>query len=104
MALEVVQGAALDVQRGDHGQVGGLEFGGESVFFGDGFVGPAAGPVELGHQRRAFFHADAVDAVFVAVERQYASIAEETDAFDSIEYQVGCQLFQIFHLFVNVNC
>lgn len=85
MASVVVQGGAAEGQRGDHGQVGRGQFGGEGVFLGDGLVGPAAGPVELGHQRRAALDADAVDAVLVAVERQHAAVGEQAERLDRVE-------------------
>nr|GFD47605.1 hypothetical protein [Tanacetum cinerariifolium] len=41
-------------QRRDHRDFDVGQFCGEAVFFENGFVGPAVGPVELGNQRLAF--------------------------------------------------
>ena len=66
--------------------VGQLE--GETVFFKDRFVGPALRPIKLGNQRFRVFDADLIHAVFVAIECEHAGIAQESDAFDGIEYQI----------------
>ena len=66
--------------------VGELE--GKAVLFEDGFVGPALRSVEFGDQRFRVFDADLVHAIFVAVERKHAGIAQETDAFDGVEHQI----------------
>ena len=89
-----VQGLAVVDQRRHHRDFDVGQFEGELVFFEDGFVGPALRTVELGDQRFGVFDADLIDAVFVAVERENARIAEETDAFDGIEHEIGCKGFK----------
>jgi hypothetical protein len=61
------------------------------MFFEDGGVAPALRAVELQHQRCAVFHADLIDAVFVAVQGQQAAIAVDTQTFECIEYAIGRQ-------------
>nr|GFB22208.1 hypothetical protein [Tanacetum cinerariifolium] len=60
------------------------EFGGKTVFFEDGFVGPAIRPVKLGNQRLLFVDTDLVDAVLVAVQREDAGVGDEADALDGV--------------------
>ena len=89
-----VQGFAVVDHRRDHRDLDVGQFEGELVFFEDGLVGPALRSVELGDQRFGVFDADLIDAVFVAIERQNARIAQEPDAFYGIEYEVGCEGFK----------
>lgn len=86
-------GAVVDHRR-HYRYVALGEFEGEAVFFEDGFVGPALGTVELGDQRFAIFDADLVHAIFIAVERQNAGVAEKTDAFYGVEDQIRGQCFK----------
>ncbi|MNG09174.1 hypothetical protein D3C84_925800 [compost metagenome] len=89
-----VQGFTVVDHRRDDRNVALGEFGGELVFFQNGFVGPALRPVKLGDQRFGVFDADLIDAVLVAVERQNARVAEKADAFDGIEHEVWGERFK----------
>ena len=84
-----VQGFAVVHHRRHHGNIHRCQFEGKAVFFEDGFVGPAVWSIELGDQRLAVFDADLIDAVLITVQRQNAGVAEKTNAFDSVEYQIG---------------
>ena len=67
------------------------------MLFEDLGVGPACGTIELrddrgrlrSHRVRDLVQPDLIDAVFVAVQREQAAIAELADAGKRIEYAVG---------------
>ena len=63
----------------------------EGVFFEYRGIRPALGTIEFRHQRRAFFHADLIDAVLVAVECQQAAVAAEAYAFQRVQHTIGVQ-------------
>ena len=57
----------------------------ELVLLEDRRIAPAGGAVELGDQRFGILDAHLVDAVLIAVERQYTGVAEKAEAFHGIE-------------------
>src|SRR6266508_353229 len=61
------------------------------MFFENLRIGPALRAVELGDVRLTVFHRDLVDAVFVTVEREHPAIADEPDAVQRVEHDIGCQ-------------
>src|SRR5450830_53404 len=63
----------------------------ESMLFEDRGVAPALRTIELRHQRRPLFHADLIDPILVAVERQQTPIAIQADAIECIEHGVRRQ-------------
>ena len=86
-----VQGRAADVERCDDGQLGARQLDSEAVLLEDRLVGPAFGPVELDDPVVAPAHADPVDAVLVAVQRQQAAVDVEAERFASGENVLGLQ-------------
>lgn len=44
------------------------------MFFTDGGIAPASGAIKLCDQRLCVLHADLVDAVLVAIQRQQVSV------------------------------
>ena len=76
-------------ERWYHRDFGFTQFSKKGVFFQNGRIAPARRPVELGDQRRTFFHAHLIDAVFVAIERQQAAVGAKTDRLDCIEHVIG---------------
>ena len=76
-------------ERRHHGYFGFAQFSKKGVFLQNGRIAPAFRPVELGDQRRAFFHAHLIDAVFVAIERQQAPVGAKADRLDRIQHVIG---------------
>ncbi|MNY26103.1 hypothetical protein D3C86_1599310 [compost metagenome] len=85
------QGFAVAHQWRHHRHLALGQLEGEAVLLANRRVGPALRPVELGDQRRFVLDAHLVDAVLVAVECQYARIAEVAKALHGIQHQVGGQ-------------
>ena len=92
IAVKLEQAFAFDLQWCDNRNLGGHQLVTEAVFFVDGGVGPALGPVKLGDQKTAIFHCDLINAVLVAVQRQQAAGWQKVEAFDSAENQVRGEL------------
>ena len=88
----VVQGVAVPVERRRYRDLLCGQFEGEVVFFLDGGVGPAPGPVEFGHHRRPVLDAHPVNAVLVTVQRQQAAVAAQAEAFHRREDVVWRQI------------
>jgi hypothetical protein len=87
----LVERAADENERRDDRDLALGELGDERVLFVDLCVGPARRPVELRHDRRAFFQEDLVDAVLVAVERDHAPVAAQADGLERVEDDVGSE-------------
>jgi hypothetical protein len=85
-ALVLVQRAPVQHARRHHRHLHGFELGQEGVLLQDGRVAPAPRAIELDDHRLAFFAADAVDAVFVAVQGQQATVAAQADAVDGLQH------------------
>ena len=89
--LKAVQGAAVDAAGGHHGNFTLDQFGDKGVFLEDGGVAPAIGPVEFDDHGTALFPPDLVHAVFVAVERQQAAVAMQSDAVEGVQHAIGAE-------------
>ena len=72
---------------GDHRDLVSGELARKGVLLLDLRVAPAAGAVELGDQRFGAVDADLVDAVFVAVQREYTQVGEAAGALDGVDHQ-----------------
>ena len=88
-AAMVVQRAAGDRDRRHGRHFGRRQFEREAVLLEDLLVAPAAGPVELHHDRRRILDAHLVDAVLVAVQRELAPVGSQPQAFEGIEDDIG---------------
>jgi hypothetical protein len=86
------QRAAFKSERRHHRNFALGQFLGKSVLLQNLRVRPAIGAVELGDQRRAFVHADLINAVFIAVEGKLAAIGTQTETFNGIEHAVRREL------------
>ena len=86
---ERVQRPFVARERSHDRQLARRELGDERVLLVDLRVAPAAGPVELRNERWSVVAKDLVDAVFVAAERQQASITPIADAIERVEDDVG---------------
>ena len=64
------------------------QLGAETVLLADRRIAPAVRAIELGDQRRFILDTDLIDAVLVAVECQYAGVAEVAKALHGIEHQI----------------
>jgi hypothetical protein len=82
------RGARAIDHRGDNRNFLRIQFGHKGVFFENRGIAPALRPIKLGDERHAFFHADLVNTVFVAIERQQPAVAPETDAIQRIEDEI----------------
>jgi hypothetical protein len=71
--------------------LGGGQLERELVLLQDRRRRPAAGPVELGDQRRGLVQADLVDAVLVAVERQHPPVTSITQRLDGLDDEIRRQ-------------
>src|SRR3989338_2340311 len=83
-----MQRFAVKRQRGHDGNFALDQFLHKGMLFKYGSIRPAQWTVEFRHQRCAFFHADLIDAVLVAIERKQTPIAAQTDAFQRIQYAI----------------
>jgi len=80
-----VQGEASRIfQWADHWQVALKQGITERMLFKNTGIAPARGPVKLGHQRAAILKPDAVDPVFITVQRTDAAIGVKANAVDRI--------------------
>ena len=68
-----------------------FKLSGKGVFFKDLRVGPAAGPVELDHDRIAGLQEDLVNPVLVGVELQQAAVAPQAHGVQCAEHLLGFQ-------------
>jgi hypothetical protein len=87
------QRLALDFDRRHHRDIPFRELQRKRVLLQYGLVAPASGPVELDDDGPRILHADLVDAVLVAVERQQAPVGHETGLLDRREDRLGLQVF-----------
>ena len=60
-----------------------------AMFFKNLRIAPATGAIKLGDERLAFFNADLVHTVFVAIEREHSAVNEIARTFDGIEDDIG---------------
>ena len=74
-----------------HGHFRLLKLSGKGVLFKDLRVRPAAGSVELDHDRIAGLQEDLVNPVFVGVELQQAAVAPQPDGVQCAEHFLGFQ-------------
>ena len=88
-ALVKQRGAALVLQRRNHGHLMREEFGGECVFLQNLRVAPAIRAVELADDRFAFFLPDLINPILVAVQRQQAAVAAPACSLDGVEQRIG---------------
>ncbi len=82
---------ALEGEWLDRGNLFPGKLAHEAVLLEDLRVGPAPRAIELGHARRSVGEGNLVDAVFVAVEREQATVAFEPDAVECVEHDVRRQ-------------
>ncbi len=90
-AFVLEERAAVVHVRRDHRDLGTREFQRKLVLLENRGVGPALGSVELHHDRRGVFSAHLVDAVFVTIQGQDATVARVPQRFDGADDDVGGQ-------------
>jgi len=88
----VQAGAVGQNQGGYHRDFPRREFQRESMFLQDCGIGPATGPIELRHHRRAFFPAHLVDPVLVTVQSQQSPVGPQAHAIQRGEHSVGGEM------------
>jgi len=64
----------------------------EAMLLEYGFVAPAPGAIELGHNRAAVGQAHLVDPVLVAVQREEPSVTPEPEVFHGVQDLVRTQV------------
>ena len=77
--------------RRHHRHLGSGQLGAETVLLGNLRIGPAAGPVELGHHAGAVLQHHLEHPVLVAVELQQAAVATQADIVQGVEHGLGRQ-------------
>ncbi len=82
------QRLAIARQRRHHRDFVLGQLSAETVLLADRRIAPAIRTIKLGDQRRFAFDAHLIDAVLVAVECQYAGVAEIAKALHGIEHQI----------------
>ena len=98
-ALEVVQRAAVQLQRTHHRHFSCHQLVGKRVLFNDLRVCPAVWPIELGNHHIAccarfthtVFKMNLVDPVFITRQRHQAAVAMQPYAGQRVQHHVGCQ-------------
>src|SRR5690606_25231522 len=63
----------------------------EGVFFENGGIGPPSWAVEFHDQWRPIVHADPVNTIFVAMEREQAAVTAEPCTVQCVHDAIGCQ-------------
>ncbi|MNV96530.1 hypothetical protein D3C71_1915490 [compost metagenome] len=89
----VMQGRALQHQRRDRRNFGGLELGGKRMLFIELRAAPAARAVELGDHAFAVFEKHLVDPVLVRAQRGQPAIPVQTDRGQCVQHHIGRELF-----------
>src|SRR5690606_4672774 len=85
----VEEGVVVEEKRGDDRDFATGELERESVLLEDLLARPAAGPVELDDDRRAFVQIHLVDAVLVAVQREKPPVRTQAGVRARIEDRFG---------------
>ena len=87
----VVQGVAVNAAGWDNRQFGRAELQCKRMFFENGSIAPASRAIKLGDHGFVIFNADLIDAVFIAVEREEATVTAQRQPLERLDDVLGLQ-------------